>query len=225
MKKILYIGSVDKTSVLLNLIKVVSLTGLKGLYVDGTQSGDVAASIPEITEKMDLIEFEGFDCALNKKHLNKVNLNEYDYIQIDIDNSDFISDVSLDEFDKIYIFSTLEKSALKRTRAILEDLFKERENESHIFTLIVNNYISTHMDEDFIYDFFDNPKILRTDTIHLFNFDEVDYQRYVENVHDERSNLKRFSGHYRKSLAGLLMDSEIVDEKSISNALKTARRG
>lgn len=225
--KILFIGANDKTSILLNMTRVASEMGKKCLHIDGTKSRMATDTIPVIDKQQNLVDFEGFDIAINYPHYKSVEgeLEKYDYIQVDIDQSEFISEVSLEEFQKIYICTTLDKGTLSRTKLLINEIFSHRKGETYEMTLIINNYVSTQMDEDFIYDYFDNPSIHRNDDVHYFNFDEVDYQRYIENIHDERLNIRKFSRHYRNSLLKLLDHIRFGEKKDILTAIKKCRRG
>ncbi|WP_145950132.1 hypothetical protein [Paenibacillus sp. Y412MC10] len=225
MKKILVLGAVDKTGVLLNFMRVLSLTGLNCIYIDGNKNESLSVAVPAIDLNMQVVEFEGFDCAINRAHMNETSVEGYDFALVDTDNEGFIDGVSLDSFDRVYIFTTQERSAINRTKRLINEVLAKREVKTYPMTIILNHFVSTHMDEDYIYDLIDNPYILRSDSVHIFNFDELDYQRHVENSHDERVSLRRVSRHYRKALLNLLEESDIAESSKLVPAMKKARRG
>lgn len=225
MKKVLFIGSSDKSKVLLNLINVVSNTGLKSLHIDGSTSSYLNHVVPDIGGKLNKIEFSGFDCALNHRTLNEVKTAGYDYVQVETDSSTFLEGASLKEFDHIYIITSFDRSDLSKTKALVDEIIAAQEKATYLMKLIIHPYVSTHMDEDYVYDFLNNDYILRSDDFYTFEFNELDYLRAVENSHSEKVNLKKYSRGYRKTLESLISDIEPTSSKEVASAFSKARRG
>lgn len=100
MRKVGFIGAYDKTSLLLNIAKMLTLMNHKVLIVDSTINQKAKYVVPAISPSMSYItSFENIDISVGLYSfeditrylgLQSFDESEYTYVLIDIDNPDMI---------------------------------------------------------------------------------------------------------------------------------------
>lgn len=117
MQKVIgLVGYVNKTELIINLAKVLTITGKSVLVIDGTVEERLRYTIPAFnnSEKEYLVNFDGVDYALGFRSIDSIkeyickktsDADTYDVILIDIDNVPAYQDFrNEDEFSKTFFF-------------------------------------------------------------------------------------------------------------------------
>ena len=117
MQKVIgLVGYVNKTELIINLAKVLTIAGKSVLVIDGTVEERLRYTIPAFndSEKEYLVNFDGVDYALGFKSIAGIkeyictktsDADTYDYILIDIDNVNSYNDYRKGEaFAKTFFF-------------------------------------------------------------------------------------------------------------------------
>lgn len=116
MQKVIgLVGYVNKTEYIVNLAKVLSITGKSVLVIDGTTEERLRYSIPAFnnSEKEYLVHFDGADYALGFRSIEAIkeyickktsNADSYDIILIDMDNVKAYEDFRQENLSKTFFF-------------------------------------------------------------------------------------------------------------------------
>ena len=110
MKRIGFIGGYDKTDLIINIAKILTVVGNRVLVVDATVPQKARYIVPVINPTlMYITEYEDIDVAVGFKREEDIKNylgisgemdSEYDIILVDTDNSERIKDYVIDKLKK-----------------------------------------------------------------------------------------------------------------------------
>ena len=132
MKKVGFIGAYDKTDIILNIAKVLTLAGKKVLVVDNTITQKCKYIVPVINPTRTYVtSYEEIDVAVgfssidNLKQYLGLDENEsldYDYMIVDTDSFEGVAKFGLQGAEKDYFVTGFDAYSLKKGIEILSQL-------------------------------------------------------------------------------------------------------
>ena len=130
MKKIGFIGAYDKTDLLLNIAKILTIMGQQVLVIDSTINQKAKYIVPAINPTLSYVtSFEDIDIAVGfksvediKNYLGIMQDLPYDILLIDIDVPSRIGEFHIDMADKNYFVTSFDVYSLRRGMEILAAL-------------------------------------------------------------------------------------------------------
>ena len=132
MKKIGFIGAYDKTDIILNIAKVLTLAGKDVLVVDNTITQKCKYVVPVINPtKTYVTSYEEIDVAVGFSSIDNLkqylgleeNENlEYDYMLVDTDSFEGVAKFGLQGAERDYFVTGFDAYSLKKGIEILSQL-------------------------------------------------------------------------------------------------------
>ena len=130
MKKIGFIGAYDKTDLLLNIAKILTVIGQRVLIVDSTLNQKAKYIVPAISPSSTYVtSFEDMDIAVGfnniddiKNYLGITSDLPYDILLIDTDVQSRIEEFHIEMADKNYFVTSFDVYSLRKGMEILESL-------------------------------------------------------------------------------------------------------
>lgn len=132
MKKIGFIGAYDKIDLIIYVAKILVSLGKKVLVIDATINQKARYVVPVINPtKSYITEFEEIDIAVGFSDFEEINKYsgisdnkelQYDYVFIDIDNSNALEKFKLQESFKNYFVTSFDAYSLKKGLEILSEI-------------------------------------------------------------------------------------------------------
>lgn len=212
VKSYVFAGPCSKTDLLLNLSKILSVSGFRVILVDGTVDGRYRYCIEEGHSAPAVIEYEGFDVAIGYRQFNEVEqalfeMNEdvfYDFAIFDIELKEFINmDQWLSASARVWA-TDYSRMTLECGKAWIEELCSQL-SVDHLppFYKLYIEAVETHI-EPYIWSYYDDSPIEFQGSPVWIRSDELDTAVRLENEHHRRRSFKHYSRHYKKSLAELM---------------------
>ena len=170
MQKIIgLVGYVNKTEYIVNLAKVLSITGKSVLVIDGTHEERYRYSIPAFSysTKEYLVHFDTVDYALGFRSIESIkeyicaktsNADSYDIILIDIDNVGSYEDFRQDNFSKTFFFTEYTNISIAKNEELLRAIMSyEAIDRKPVLTRVLFRQYVTRASEKYfenkIYEF------------------------------------------------------------------------
>ena len=130
MKKIGFIGAYDKTDMLLNIAKILTVMKNRVLIIDSTINQKARYVVPSINPTVSYItSFEDIDVAIGFNSLEEIKQYDgivgelpYDIVLIDCDTDERIEKLELSTSDKNYFVTSFDIFSLKKGIEILQNL-------------------------------------------------------------------------------------------------------
>ena len=229
MKIIGFIGAYDKTDLLLNIAKVLTIMNNKVLIIDSTIIQKARYIVPAIDPTISYItSFEDIDVAVGfediisvQRYLGITTDLPYDIILVDCDTSEKIKGCELERANKNYFVTSFDMYSLRRGFEILSNISIPLNLTKVIFT----QEILKEDDEYLDYLSLGYKVIWENERIYypLLN---TDYEAIVENQRVQRIKFKKISTQYKDSID--FMIQQILDENNdynIRKAIKTIEKG
>ncbi len=123
MRKIGFVGAFDKTDLLLQIAKILTVMGIKTIVIDSTINQKAKYVVPVINPTTTYItEFEGFDVAVGFKNFDEMEQYlgleeteglEYDVALIDTDSSNVFSTFGMQDAYINYFITSFDLFSLK----------------------------------------------------------------------------------------------------------------
>ena len=222
MKKIGFIGTFDKTDLLLYVAKMLQLLGHKVLVVDATLLQKTKYIVPSINPtKSYVTDFENIDFAIGfegwddiEKYLGiKFDTNEkkreetkeeetYDYVLLDIDSSEKVEKFGIEKADKNYFVTSFDMYSLNKGMTIFEEL-----KDTLKLTKVIFSYESaTKEEEEYLNSVSVEYKIEWGESTIYFQIFNEDIKIMQENQRLQKLRFRRLSQNYKDSLAYLIQD-------------------
>lgn len=218
MEKVGFIGTYDKTNLILYTAKLMTEYGKKVIIVDTTTNQRLKYVVPTINPtKSYITEFEGIDVAVGLYSFDEINSylginsidEDYDYALIDIDDPSMIDNFDINNDNKNYFVTGFDTYTLKRGLEILSGLKEPLKLKKILYSEYMFkedddylNYLSLGMkivwDEDRIYF----PLVIHNETI------------MIENQRLYKIKVNEISNEYKQALNYLTC--EILKEKDSS---------
>ena len=231
MKKIGFIGTYDKTDLILNIAKILTTMGRKVIVVDSTLSQKAKYVVPVINPTITYItNFEDIDVAVGFKNEKEIKgylgISEqeglpYDIMLIDVDDSEAVKEFDLLRAAKNYFVTAFDLYSLKRGLEVLSNL-KEPINLTKI--LFAKEVLKE--EDDYLNFLSLGYKVMWNEYRIYFPIENGDWSVLAENQRVAKIKFKRLSTQYKDSLvfiAGEILND--VSENQIRRAVKIIERG
>lgn len=224
MKKIGFIGAYDKTDLLLNVAKILTVMNQRVLIIDSTINQKAKYIVPTISPTLSYVtSFEDIDIAVGfksvediKKYLGLMQDLPYDILLIDIDVPDRINEFSIDMADKNYFVTSFDVYSLRRGMEILGAL----NVPANVTKIYFTKEILREDDEYFNFLALGLKAVWDDERIY-FPIENGDLTVIAENQRVQKIKFKRLSTQYKDSLS--FIAQQILDEKNDSKVRKAIR--
>lgn len=223
MKKIGFIGSFDKTDLILYISKVLVAMDKKVLMIDSTINQKAKYVVPVIKPtKAYVTEFEGIDVAVGFDNFNEIKEYlgipihaelPYDIILIDIDNIDTVQSFGINNDGKNYFVTGTDLYTLKKGLEVLSGI-----TEVLNLTKVIFSRTATKEDDDYLNYLSLGYKITWSDEIIYFPFEVGDQSVIAENQRVSKIKFKRLSTQYKEALIYIV--EQILEQDEYSKMKK-----
>lgn len=231
MKKVGFIGTYDKTDLILNVAKILTTMKKKVIVVDSTLTQKAKYVVPVINPTLTYItDFEDIDVAVGfkneagiKGYLGIAENEElpYDIMLIDADDSLAAEEFDLIKAPKNYFVTAFDLYSLKRGLEVLSNLKEPMSLTKILFTKEI-----LKEDDDYL-DFLSlGYKVMWNEYRIYFPIENGDWSVLAENQRVAKIKFKRLSMQYKDSLIYIV--GEILNDTSenqIRRAVKIIERG
>ncbi len=247
MKKIGFMGALDKSDLIVNIAKVLQILGNRVLVIDSSSIQKIKYIIPSIKPtKSYITSYEEIDFGIgfqsweeverylgirfvtNEESINNLDMMKaeekvddkddlYDYILIDIDTQDGLKNFIMNDAERKYFLTKFDKFCLTKGMEIFQNLEEPIE-----LTKILFSYISCTKEDEAYLDFISSYyQINWNDYEMYFKIGGEDSQVFEENQKIEKIRFRRLSQGYKDSLAYLVQDiCKSVNMGKIKRAMK-----
>ena len=226
MKKIGFIGAYDKTDLLLNLAKILTVMNNRVLIIDSSLMQKAKYVVPVINPTVTYITtFEDFDVAVGFNSLKQIkgylgySENEdlpYDIVLVDSDTEESIENFELINAEKNYFVTAFDLYSLKKGLEILSGL-----REPMALTKILFSKDMTKEEDDYLNFLSLGYKVLWNDYRIYFILNDEDTNSLIENQRASKIRFKKLSSQYKDSLIYIVQ--EILRDTSESNIRKVVK--
>ena len=231
MKKVGFIGTYDKTDLILNVAKILTTMKKKVIVVDSTLTQKAKYVVPVINPTLTYItDFEDIDVAVGfkneagiKGYLGIAENEElpYDIMLIDVDDSLAVEGFDLIKAPKNYFVTAFDLYSLKRGLEVLSNLKEPMSLTKILFTKEILK------EEDDYLDFLSlGYKVMWNEYRIYFPIENGDWSVLAENQRVAKIKLKKLSMQYKDSLVYIV--GEILNDTSenqIRRTVKNIERG
>lgn len=237
MKKIGFIGAFDKSNFIIYASKLLEQLNYKVLVVDATNNQKLKYIIPSINPtKAYITNFENIDFAVgfesweeiekylgiifdtndenDKEEIKEKNPKDdlYDYVMIDVDESEKIKSFDLDDIEKKYFVTSFDMYSLKKGVSSLNGF------ANHVsLTKVLFSYESYKEDEEYLNLLTMEYNITWNEYTIYFHILGEDNKVFEENQRLEKIKYRRLSPNYKESLAYVVQD---IDKKHNISSIK-----
>lgn len=226
MKKIGFVGAYDKTDIILNIAKILTLFGKNVLVVDNTTIQKCKYVVPVINptktyvtsyEEIDVaVGFSGLENLRQYLGLEENETLEYDYMLVDTDNFEGVINFELQGADKDYFVTGFDAYSLKKGIEIL--------NQFGVPTRFTRIFFSKDMlkEEEDYFDYLAlGIKAIWNEEKLYFLLENGDLPAIIENQRLFKIRLRNMSNEYRDNIAFLVNDiDQEIGMKKIKNMIK-----
>ena len=222
MKKVSFIGSYDKTDLILYIAKVLVALGKKVIMIDSTTNQKAKYVVPVIKPtKAYVTEFEEIEVAVGfsnfeeiKQYLGVQEQSElpYDIALIDIDNEDEIKEFHIDNSCVNYFVTGIDLYSLKKGLEILSGL-----KEILKLTKVMFSRDASPEEDNYLNYLSLGYKVEWSEEIIYFPFEVGDQTVIAENQRVSKIKYKNLSSQYKESLLYII---EQISEKDEYSKLK-----
>ncbi len=229
MEKINFIGAYDKTDSIMYIAKILTEMKKKVIIVDATITQKTKYVIPTIDNRSEYIaNYANIDFAIGFTNYNDIKTYlgmpqsaafAYDYMLIDIDNSDLLNNFDVYSSKKNYFVTSFDLYALKRGVEVLKRLSLPVE----IMKVYFSNLMSQSEDDYFNYIATGCRVKWNQDKIYFPLLNE-DLDVIKENQRLSKIRFKGLSNEYKTSLMEWTQDI-CGDSNGVKKACRQIERG
>lgn len=229
MEKINFIGAYDKTDSIMYIAKILTEMKKKVIIVDATITQKTKYVIPTIDSRSEYIaNYANIDFAIGFTNYNDIKTYlgmpqsaafTYDYMLIDIDNSDLLNNFDVYSSKKNYFVTSFDLYALKKGVEVLKRLSLPVE----IMKVYFSNLMSQSEDDYFNYIATGCRVKWNQDKIYFPLLNE-DLDVIKENQRLSKIRFKGLSNEYKTSLMELTQDI-CGDSNEVKKACRQIERG
>lgn len=212
METIGFIGSYDKTDLMIYVAKVLVTVGKKILVVDNTVTQKAKYIVPVINPtKAYVTEFEGIDVSVGfnsfeeiKKYLGVSEQKEleYDYCLVDVDNNENFERFYIDKAKKNYFVTSFDLYSLKRGIEIINN-FQE---PIQLTKILYSKDILKEEDDYLNYISLGSKAIWNEEFSIYFPLDNGDLSIIFENQRVSKIGIRKLSSLYKDGLYYIVID-------------------
>ncbi len=223
MKKIGFIGSFDKTDLILYISKVLVAMDKKVLMIDSTINQKAKYVVPVIKPtKAYVTEFEEIDVAVGFNNFDEIKEYlgipihaelPYDIILIDIDNIEAVESFGINNDGKNYFITGTDLYTLKKGLEILSGI-----TEVLNLTKVIFSRTASKEDDDYLNYLSLGYKITWSDEVIYFPFEVGDQSVIAENQRVSKIKFRRLSTQYKEALIYIV--EQILEQDEYSKMKK-----
>ena len=226
MKKIGFIGAYDKTDIILNIAKVLTLAGKDVLVVDNTITQKCKYVVPVINPtKTYVTSYEEIDVAVGFSSIDNLkqylgleeNENlEYDYMLVDTDSFEGVANFGLQGAERDYFVTGFDAYSLKKGIEILSQLGVP----THVTRIFFSKDMLKEEEDYFDYLALGIKAIWNEEKLY-FLLENGDLPAIIENQRLSKIRLRNMSNEYRENIAFLVNDiDKDIGDKKIKSIIK-----
>lgn len=227
MRKIGFIGSFDKTDLILYIAKILVAMDKKVLMIDTTINQKAKYVVPVIKPTRAYVtEFEEIDVAVGfrnfeeiKEYLGMIPNAElpYDIVMIDIDSSQAVLNFNITNDDINYFVTGFDQYSLKRGLEILSGLTEILNLKKVLFSKT-----ATKEDDDYLNYLSLGYKIVWSEELVYFPLEMGDQTVISENQRVAKIKYRKLTEQYKESL--IYIAEEILGESEYSKLKKVFKQ-
>ena len=226
MKKIGFIGAYDKTDIILNIAKVLTLAGKDVLVVDNTITQKCKYVVPVINPtKTYVTSYEEIDVAVGFSSIDNLkqylgleeNENlEYDYMLVDTDSFEGVAKFGLQGAERDNFVTGFDAYSLKKGIEILSQLGVP----THVTRIFFSKDMLKEEEDYFDYLALGIKAIWNEEKLY-FLLENGDLPAIIENQRLSKIRLRNMSNEYRENIAFLVNDiDKDIGDKKIKSIIK-----
>lgn len=233
MKIIGCIGYVNKTDFLITIAKMLTICNKKVLIFDGTTEQRLKYMMPSIENLMQphITNFDDVYGASNFEtyaYLERyaaernINLDEYDYMIVDIDNLQSYKEFRKRGFDKSYFFFEHSPITIAKNLELLREIFNYKlpEQEIKMTKVIYKLYLSRASEEYYENKFNEFDVKWENEPIEIPE-EQMDKIVSIENNYANSIAFKKFSSGFK--MAAMEITAQLLGESQIGFVKKTVK--
>ncbi len=231
MKRIGFIGAYDKTDLILNIAKILTMMQQRVLVVDSTIMQKAKYIVPAINPTLTYItDFEDIDIAVGFNNIEDIKgylgIEEsdelpYDIILVDADTIEKIQGFNLLQADKNYFVTAFDMYSLKKGMEILSTI-----PQPLSLTKILYSKEMIKEEDDYLNSLSMGYKVIWSEYRIYFPIENGDWTVLAENQRVSKIKFKKLSAQYKDSLVFIVEEIlKDVSEGQIRKAVKTIERG
>jgi len=224
MEIIGFIGAYDKTDMLLNVAKILTVMKNRVLIVDSTINQKAKYVVPAIKpESTYITSFEDIDVAVGFNSIeeikNQINTTQlpYDYLLVDTDTENKIQGFNLETASKNFFVTAFDLYSLKRGMEILNQL----KRPINLMKILFSEKILKDDDEYLNYISLDYKVTWQSEKIY-FPIENGDLTVLAENQRVQKIKFKRLSVQYKDALNSIVQT--ILNEENDSDIRKIIKK-
>lgn len=226
MKKIGFIGAYDKIDIILCIAKILTMANKKVLIIDNTITQKCKYIVPVINPTRSYVTtYEDIDVAVGFDSIPKLKQYlgldddeqlDYDYMIVDTDSFEGVSNFSLQNADKVYFITAFDAYSLKKGIEILSQFGLP----THVTRIFYSEEMLREEEEYFDYLTLGIKAIWNEEKLY-FLIENGDLPAIMENQRIAKIKLSNLSNEYKDNIAFLVnqIDKEI-GEKNIKSMIK-----
>ena len=229
MKKIGFIGAYDKTDLILNLAKIMTVMGKKVLVIDSTLLQKAKYIVPVINPTTSYItNFEDIDVAVGFEDIEQIKQYlgvtgeevNYDVLLVDADSEQRIEKFELMKADKNFFVTSFDLYSLKKGLEVLSMLKKPMTLTKILFAKEV-----LKEDDDYLNFLSLGYKVIWEEERIYFPLENGDLSVLSENQRVAKIKFRKLSTQYKDSLAFIALEALNEKESNVRRAIKIIERG
>lgn len=220
METVGFIGSYDKTDLIIYVAKVLTTVGKKVLVIDNTITQKAKYIVPVINPtKAYVTEFEGIDVSVGFSNFEEIRKFlgipegkdfEYDYCLIDVDSNENFETFHLNSSKKNYFVTSFDLYSLKKGLEIIND-FKE---PVKLTKILYSKDILKEEDDYLNYVSLGSKAVWNEDYRVYIPFDNGDQSVIFENQRVSKIGIRKLSTQFKDSLYYIALDILGEDKES-----------
>ena len=228
MEKIGFIGVYDKTDLLINIAKILTMLDKKVLLIDSTITQKAKYIVPTITPTTSYVtSFEEIDVAVGFRNLTQIKeylgVEElaYDIALIDVDTPKEMEEYELTNAKKNFFVTSFDVYSLKKGLEILSGL-----NQNLNLIKVLFSIEMLREEEEYLDFLASDYKIIWSDYKIYFQMENGDLSAMMENQRTQRKKIKKLSAQYKDGLLVIVQQIlENASEGSIRKIIKNIEKG
>lgn len=230
MKKILLLGTKDKSDLAMYLGMILAKNGLSTLLVDTTSKKRYLQAYTrfEYDDELHFYDFFDVDIAATKSwnelesvtHKSNEELQKYDFILVDIEEEAIVS--HWNDFDYRYYVGNHEKLTLIEDADLITRFLDEHAAEKEFNKIVFS--LESDVDEEYLEQMIDGEIKWSLDDFEI-PYDEFDLRNKVNMQYNMQPTFKKLSKDYKDTLASIVTAISGYHRKDTKQAMKQLERG
>lgn len=231
MRKIGFVGAFDKTDIIIQIAKILTVMKQKVIVIDSSINQKAKYIVPVINPtKTYVTTFEDFDVAVGFENFNEIkhylgiaeeeNL-EYDIALIDIDASKVFESYDMKTAETNYFVTSFDLFSLKKGLEILSGLTEKIKMTKILFSKTIDD-----QEDEYLNFLSVGYKIIWDEEKIYFPFELGDQSVIIEGQRVSKINIKNLSPQYKESLieiTGQIMPGASTNE--VKRIMKNIEKG